>query len=91
MVQSKSVYAPQHEVANRLYLASFADAVIFAGDEVADSLVAMLQAALNVIGLPAPLGPHVLSPALYVCQPRLHTSHTMSISGAPDTQTYKRM
>ena len=48
-------------------LASLAHTVIFAGDEVAHSLVAVLQGTLDVSALPAPLGPHVLPPPLYVC------------------------
>lgn len=53
-------------------LASLAHAVVLARDEVAHSLVAVLQGTLDVSALPTPLGSHVLPPPLDVCQASLH-------------------
>lgn len=71
-------------------LASLAHAVVLAGDEVAHSLIAVLQGTLDVCALPAPLGSHVLPPPLDVCQPSLHgatSSSTVLQTFNRDSQT----
>lgn len=59
------------------YLAGLAHTVIFPRDEVAHGLVAVLQCTLNVCAISTPLGTHVLTPPLDVCQTSLykHTIH----------------
>ena len=80
---------PSHEARmTAQHLAGFADAVIFAGDKVAHSLVAVLQAALNVAALPTPLGSHVLSPPLDVCQASLHAQYMFSGNIVFKTHTF---